>query len=66
VTLSSLDPQQTFVRLVQPGLLDRSLQRKGQPRPGRASRVHLSGRRRRAPARSDQLQPQHRLHGAGL
>jgi phytoene dehydrogenase-like protein len=42
------------------------LQREGEPRPGRAARVHLSARRRRSSTGRDQLQPQHRLHGAGL
>ena len=78
VTLSSLDPHQTFVRLVQPGapryvvprgrqaLPVSRLQRKGEPRSRRVTGVHVSPRRGRAPARRDQLQPQHRLHGAGL
>ena len=42
------------------------LQREGEPRPGRASGVHVPARRRRTPARGDQLQSEHRLHGAGL
>ena len=78
VTLSSLDPRQTFVRLLPSGLLDGvvprrgralpvpGLQREGEPRTGRASGVHMLARRGRPPSRRDQFQPEHRLPGARL
>ena len=78
VTLSSLDPRQTFGRLLPSGLLDgpflaevaryryRGSSGKVNLALGRASRVHVPARRGRPPARRDQLQPEHRLHGAGL
>ena len=68
VTLSSLDPRQTFDRLTPAGRArlvvprgGRALpvprfEREGEPGAGRAARVHLPPRRRRPPSRRDQLQ----------
>jgi hypothetical protein len=61
VVVSSLDPNLTFLKLVDPGQLPEDLVQ-GQPGPGRGAGAGLHARQGAAPARRNLHQPQRGLY----
>ena len=78
VVVSSVDPNRTFLKLIEPGAVDESfldpgaalqaarLLGQGEPRARRPARLQVPAGRRRAPARRDVDLAQRRVHGEGL